>query len=669
MAPPPNSRRNIIRFLPFAASTTPLQAITYLLGISLFSISFLVFLNSSVSFVITDLIGVKDGVGDIVGTLGFVDEIVALIACPIWGLMSDRVGVRYVAVAGYTVVGLSLFLFVQAHNVYPQLLLARIFFAVGATASATMVTAILPSLTNESAHPSDDDLIPKPPGRLDPRRQRQRQSMTPSIDSEVTITPERFRNNSGSIGSGSSGSDNHNGDGMTNGGNSDSTAASFTVTGGGKPSALAGYVGLFTGCGALVALSLFLPLPARFGKIEGVTLGDAVKYSFYVVGVVSLCVAVFVFFGLRGLKGEEGKGWRMLFGFPPSQSEVGNNIHAIDFTRDEEDQDQRVAAPKHVVAPYWQLLKQSITLGFTDSEIALGYLGGFVARASTVAISLFMPLSINAYFFGHGFCHGSPNDPSPELKKECRQAYVLSSILTGVAQLTGLICAPVFGYLSSGAGASNWRMNYPILVATVFGIWGYLGFSRLESPEYKDIDGRGGSPFVFLFAALAGVSQIGAIVCSLGSLGRGVLKGDVVAAVATSDGGDQETLVETSVTGTGTETGERAPLLSSNGGGLGLVDDFAGDEVAVVVPAEDVVSRVRLKGSVAGVYSWCGGAAILLLTKLGGWLFDKWDTGAPFYLMAGFNAVLLVASLGIDIGRARARARANSGVGTTLSFR
>lgn len=125
----------LLRHLPFSSSTTPLQALTYLLGICLFSISFLVFLNSSVSFVITDLIGVKHGVGDIVGTLGFVDEIVALIACPIWGLVSDRVGVRHVAVTGYAIIGLSLLVFVQATNVYPQLLLARILFAVGATAA------------------------------------------------------------------------------------------------------------------------------------------------------------------------------------------------------------------------------------------------------------------------------------------------------------------------------------------------------------------------------------------------------------------------------------------------------------------------------------------------------------------------------------------------------
>jgi MFS family permease len=77
-------------------TATRLQITTYLLGVCPFSIAFLVFLNSSVSFVITDLVGRKDGVGDAVGSLGFADELVALIACPLWGLLSDRLGLRFV---------------------------------------------------------------------------------------------------------------------------------------------------------------------------------------------------------------------------------------------------------------------------------------------------------------------------------------------------------------------------------------------------------------------------------------------------------------------------------------------------------------------------------------------------------------------------------------------
>ena len=38
------------------------------------------------------------------------------------------------------------------------------------------------------------------------------------------------------------------------------------------------------------------------------------------------------------------------------------------------------------------------------------------------------------------------------------------------------------------------------------------------------------------------------------------------------------------------------------------------------------------------------------MTKTGGVLFDKWHTGAPFFLMAIFNAILLVAIIVIGGG-------------------
>lgn len=78
-------------------TATPTQTLTYLLAICPFSISFLVFINSSVSFVVTELIGLHDGTGDAVGTLGFADELLALAACPMWGVLSDHIGVRNVS--------------------------------------------------------------------------------------------------------------------------------------------------------------------------------------------------------------------------------------------------------------------------------------------------------------------------------------------------------------------------------------------------------------------------------------------------------------------------------------------------------------------------------------------------------------------------------------------
>ncbi|KAI0429686.1 hypothetical protein F5Y09DRAFT_309777 [Xylaria sp. FL1042] len=643
----PTTRK--FRLLPFSSSTTAVQAATYLLGISLFSISFLVFLNSAVSFVITDLLGVKDGVGDIVGTLGFADELVALVACPLWGLLSDRLGVRWVAVIGYTVIAGSLVIFVQCRDVYPALILARILFAAGATAAATMVTAILPVLTGDEEGEEevkrsetgngDDDGLEEDGVDVDGSGANRvshapRPSIAVSLESDVTITPERFNESSGGSG----------GLNAARRGSSASQAfrSSSADTKGRKPSALAGLVGLFTGCGALVALILFLPLPAYFSKKDGVTPAQAITYSFYVVGAVALAVAIFVAFGLRGLKGEEGKGWRMLLGLKHRDSAASSSslssattttstphdgaIHYNPVRYGDTNNSKGAHTPQPLL-PYHHLLLSSLRLGATDPHIALGYLGGFVARASTVAISLFLPLYVNTYFMSHGFCRGSPNDPSPDLKRECRAAYVLAASLSGVAQLIALLCAPVFGYVN----ARRYRgINWGVLVAASLGVVGYVVFPRLASPEFRDVDGRGGSAVVFPVVALLGVSQIGAIVCSLGSLGRGVLGEDVVLRRRGADGGSET-------------AAEREVLLGGNRDG----DDngHVGERTVVV----EKVSRVQLKGSIAGVYSWCGGAAILLLTKLGGYLFDALSTGAPFYMMALFNAVLLVVSLGIDL--------------------
>jgi len=126
------------------------QLLTYLVCVALFSISFLVFVNSTASFFITDRIGLDGdvpadggrshaqdstrGVGNAVGTLGFADEIVAIVACPLWGVLSDRIGVRAVVTLGYLIIAASLLLFLLAANVFPQLLMARMLFSVGAAA-------------------------------------------------------------------------------------------------------------------------------------------------------------------------------------------------------------------------------------------------------------------------------------------------------------------------------------------------------------------------------------------------------------------------------------------------------------------------------------------------------------------------------------------------------
>jgi hypothetical protein len=465
--------------------------------------------------------------------------------------------------------------------------------------SATMVTAVLPSMTGW-------EIVGKPSRKPTNVPAHFRHSITASLDSQATLTPERYANTFGTR------QIDHSHESASNDNTSPRTAS---------PPRMAGLVGVFTGCGALVALTLFLPLPAQFSHIKEISQGQAVVDSFYVVGSIALVVAIACFFGLRNLQGEEGKGWLMLLGRPDYQSIVSGNGEIIT---------GGIEAPIPFL-PYWRLIIDSMILGFQNSQIGLGYIGGFVARASSVGISLFIPLYINAYFIHHGFCQGSPNDPSPELKKECRAAYLLAAELTGISQLVALLVSPLFGYLSDRYR----RYNAPLLVASIFGVIGFTAFARLESPEIKNIDGRGGSPVVILIAALIGISQIGAIVCSLGLLGRGI-QGD--------DGGynlsgqHHNNIPDVAVSD---ENNETTALL--NGGSVAKR-----------------TSRGHLKGSIAGVYSLSGGAAILLLTKLGGYLFDTLSTGAPFYMMAIFNAVLLVVGVGNGICQEVLRRKAHA---------
>ncbi|KAK4983528.1 hypothetical protein LTR50_007170 [Elasticomyces elasticus] len=602
------------RFLP-RLTATPLQATTYLLGIALFSISFLVFLNSSISFVVTDILHQSRGVGNIVGTLGFADELLALVACPLWGLLSDRVGVRTVATMGYVIVGASLVGIVHAKEVYPGLLLGRLGFSVGGAACSTMVTAILPAMTmRRDGGPSKEMTRARQEGaRTRDGNGSTSHVVTPSISSELTITPARFRSPTPDQRRRSSTTRV-----LAGGGNQ----AGQTTTAAGT-SQLAGFVGMFTGLGALLALAIFLPLPATFQK-HGTAPADAVRGSFYTVGAIAICVAVFVLLGLRNLPGEEAKGFRLLF-------------NTSTFGRRKADTESN-SSPYHASgAPsYFTSLRAALTLGFQDSRVGIAYLGGFVARASSVGISLFIPLFVNAYFIREGLCTPSL-DPGAPVKEQCKRAYTLAAILTGTSQLTALICAPLFGWLSGRA-----RNNWPLELAAAVGIVGSIAFGLLDSPEPFPRADRGGEksrpgrPWALLCVMLMGISQIGAIVCSLGLLGRAVNSSTSRA----SSTGDQASRP-------GTADTVRSPPTS-------------GEETAPLLPSLPVSSsepqrsgdrdRTHLKGTIAGIYSLAGGTGILLLTKLGGFLFDK-ATGAPFFMLAGFNAILLVVSVGVTVAR------------------
>lgn len=374
-------------------------------------------------------------------------------------------------------------------------------------------------------------------------------------------------------------------------------------------SRLAGFVGMFAGCGALVALALFLPLPARFEK-SGLSPSEAITRSYYVVSAVALVISMICFICLRNLHGEQGKGLLSLKGAFKSPLSGSAEEPAVQ------------SAVRTTPLSYWRQLSTAFLLGFKHPSIGLGYMGGFVARASSVGISLFIPLFVNNYYKESGLCHEDQGElhgsDLGSIKKSCPKAYILAAILTGVTQLIALICAPGFGFLSEKAR----QHNPPLLFAALAGIVGYTIFPLFPSPRFN---GPHGNPGVFASMALIGMSQIGAIVCSLAVLSSGVLEIDAgFAQQPQNSKGDQIHSADNEYSGTERVLNEEEPLLAK--------------------PTTVKTGDLRhLKGSIAGMYSFYGGAGILLLTKLGGLLFDVLSPGAPFYILASFNAILSVA--------------------------
>lgn len=390
---------------------------------------------------------------------------------------------------------------------------------------------------------------------------------------------------------------------------------------------------MFTGIGALLALGVFLPLPARLSK-AGYDRAEAVIVSFYIVGAVALVVGTICFFGLKNLAGEESKGWRNLFNHSVTHQIVSLSPQQLE------------KSTSSAFSRFFEALK----LGFTDISIGLGYLGGFVARASSVAITLFIPLYVNAYFIRTGLCPAEPggiNDPS-DVKEHCRRAYTLAAALSGVSQVVALLSAPIFGWAD---GRFHDFYNAPLLVAASAGVLGYAFLAGVERPE-ADLETKKGGVLIWFCMILLGLSQIGAIVCSLSLLGRGIDGGaedpptepHFYDSLGSDSQADQRGASSVTFTDDADVLQERSALLQTHLQGPS---------------PRSSSSRNHLKGTIAGLYSLSGGAGILLLTKLGGYLFDKSSPGAPFYMLSMFNAVLLVLGLSCSVVSARKRNQFN----------
>ena len=332
-------------------------------------------------------------------------------------------------------------------------------------------------------------------------------------------------------------------------------------------SRMAGFVGLATGVGALLSLFGLLRLPPLL-QHRGSSPARALTHTYYVVACISLALSILCAIGLRNI--DQRKKW-----IPLTQPQ------------------QRLVARR---SSHENTLLQAVKLGFTESSIGLAYIGSVVARTSSVLISTFIPLFVNAYYVNSGLCDVDLRDPQ-NIKKDCRQAYLLAAQLTGTSQTAALAFALCFGLVAMKSRRLTSVLGFTALV----GLAGYVILGLLGSPMTQ---GKTGTPFIFLIMIMLGFNQIGSIICSLSLVGNYVLA-------------DNRTDVEDSQR----QDMERTPLIPR--------------------PAEHE-SKEFLKGSIAGVYSFWGGLGILVLTKVGGLSFDELSPEAPFYIMAIFNALLLL---------------------------
>ncbi|KAI9014988.1 major facilitator superfamily domain-containing protein [Gaertneriomyces semiglobifer] len=409
-------------------------------------------------------------IGNVSGSLAFYDQLVSLVAVLCWGLVSDRLGRSFVYGAGFAIMSLGLALFTFAHNVYPQLLMCRLLFAIGGAASTSMMTAVL------ADYAGDEDR--------------------------------------------------------------------------GKTS---GLVGLLSGSGALLALFGFMRLPSRLGGFGLAGVRNTYMLASCVCALYSVVLWTCLKTKSRTPENEEEEG------LLPHRR--GSHEAPLSPALDS------LSTPDDVAEKKLTEIALEGLLAARDLRVLLGYAGSFLARGDTIILTLFLPLWIYRYYIDKGFCPDGTDPGDPDMKDHCREAYLRSSILSGIAQTCALVGAPFFGYLSD-----KFHRPLPMLFIGMIGAISYFG-------PYSNYD-PGMSAVIWMI--LIGLAEIGMIVGSL-SL----------------------------VTGS-------------------------------YIPA-------TIRGSVAGVSSFCGAAGILINTKVGGYLFDHWTAGAPFFLMAVMHVVYCCIAMAVIV--------------------
>lgn len=428
-------------------------------------ISLVVFLLATQPFYLSDVIGIApEKIGSAIGTLGAVDELVAVFVAPLLGTLNDRIngwawkrngvasGSRILELVSFAVLAVSLLGYGKAaRDLFPDLWFWRAIFAVGVSGCMSIITVMLHEVNN-----SDFRWDYMAFWRVDERER---------LLGRIAQYNEQGYSNREGHGS-------HSEVGRTQQTNK-------------KHGSLAALLGISTGLGAIFSVLCFLTLPVRLSIWDPeLTSRESLKLSYSILGCFALVCGLVVFsFAYDCVK------QRRLSGHSP-------DLELADTT-------------------YVQLLKEGLVASKSNPRIQLAYVAAFVSRSTTVATAVFIPLMVYKFYYNDGQC-GAENpansafvlDDLP-LRNNCYDGYVFLAILTGVAQTVALISSPLWGALVDSKRLGS---RATLAAASACGMLGAFGLCLV---------GRGSGAYdprtvtCFVLVSLMGLSQIGTIIASL----------------------------------------------------------------------------------------------------------------------------------------------------------
>lgn len=355
--------------------------IIFLLSVAV-GIGGLVFINAVQHYVIVIILNYPhENLGNATGSLAFADVLLSMPMASVWGFLSDHVGHSIIMSIGLVLMSLSLFLYPRASVVFPHhfgnfptsLLFFRLIFALGGSATTSMITALIGSLSHE-----------------------------------------------------------------------------------GSRAKVSAFVGVAAALGGLISVSVFVRLPLI---LPPVLLGwlrcphPDIVMTFNIMAVTILLTSVINFFLIK---------------LPLS--------------------------PRNQMA-----LNTRIKMGVSAIKrptVALAYFSGFVARADSISLSLFIGPWVENYMAKSG-----AHLPSPDPLLRSKAAKRLVSNLMTASHSATLIGAPFFGILADRLG--------PLRALIIPSVMGTVSFGILSASSVPS------SFLVYAAMFLSGLAEIGVVITSM----------------------------------------------------------------------------------------------------------------------------------------------------------